>query len=180
MTTPLAALAAAVTAAALLGPSPHPAAPQVPWALVHVQSTDVANQLRAYVAFCAQAAKPEYRADCLAERFTLAAETLGRYGATAELYRALKRAARDLSAVSRTYASTTAAPLILSSAQFTTLRPIQPIARENLARATTAATEVLQEAELTLLRSATRAPEVSAFTQVAAIIGTAKVLLRAG
>ena len=174
MTSPLAALA--LTALAAL---PQPPAQRTLLPLVQVQSADVASQMRAYVAFCQGTAKPEYVVDCLAERFNLAADTMGNYGATADLYRALKRAARDLAAVSRKYAAPATPPLVLSS-NFTTTRPIRPVAPANLPRSNAAATEVLQEAELTLLRSATRSPDILAFQQVAEILGSAKVLLRSG
>lgn len=178
MTQSLAALALA--ALALAAPAPHPAPPPPGLHQAKAHMTPVAAQLEAYVAFCDRTARPEYRADCLSERFNLAADTLGRYGQTAALYRALKRAARDLNRVSRRYASPDMPPLTLSSPDFTTTRPIQPVAPGNLGPANAAAEAVLAEAELTLLRSADRAPDILAFQQVAEILGSAKVLLRAG
>ena len=157
-----------------------PQQPPQPLPLITVQASDVASQLRLYVAFCQTTAKPEYIHDCLSERFDTAANALGAYGTTAELYRTLKTASHDLGAISRKYASPAAQSLTLQSAAFTTSRPIRPVAPENLAPANAAATAVLEEAELTLLRSSTRSPDVLAFQQVAEIIGSAKVLLRAG
>ena len=88
--------------------------------------------------------------------------------------------AHDLAAVSRKYASPTMQPLMLHSQIITTSRPIRPVAPANLPPSNAAATAVLEEAELTLLRSSTRSPNVLAFSQVAEIVGSAKVLLRAG
>ena len=172
-------LAITLLALAALAP-PGPGATPAPLPLVQVQATDVSAPLRAYVAFCKTAARPEYVVDCLSERLSVAADAMNRYGDTAELYRALKAASRGLSAVSRTYASQTAAPVTLRAAALTTTRPIRPVATADLARANAAATAVLDEAELTLLRSSTRSPNALAFQQVAEVIGSAKVLLRAG
>ena len=151
----------------------------LPLNLTQVQATGITT-LRTYVTFCQTNAKPEYVVDCLAERFDVAANAMGNYGDTADIYRALKAAAQDLAAVSRKYASPTMQPLMLHSQIFTTTRPIRPVAPANLPPSNAAATEVLEEAELTLLRSSTRSPNVLAFSQVAEIVGSAKVLLRAG
>ena len=165
-------------ALAVLALAPPPAPEAMP--LMQVQATDISGQLRRYVAFCQSTARPDYVVDCLSERFDVAADAVGSYGDNAELYRALKTAARDLAAVSRKYASPTARPLVLSATgSFTTSRAIRPVAPENLLPANAAATAVLDEAELTLLRSSSRSTNALAFRQVAEVVGSAKVLLRA-
>ena len=159
---------------AVLALNPHPAPEALP--LMQVQATDISGQLRRYVAFCQSTARPDYVVDCLSERFGVFADAVGSYGDTAELYRALKTAARDLAAVSRKYASPTSRPLVLSATgSFTTSRAIRPVAPENLLPANA----VLDEAELTPLRSSTRLTNALAFQQVAEVVGSAKVLLRA-
>lgn len=169
MTAPLAALALAALNGA------QPALQTLP--MPQVQANDVASALRLYVAFRRANARPEYTVDCQSGRIDVAAAALGSYGDTAELYRALKRASSDLAAISRKYASPAMPPVVLRSAALTTTRPIRPVAPGNLAAANAAA--VLDEAELTLVRSSTRAPDGPAFQQVAEVIGSAKVLLRA-
>lgn len=164
-------------ALALAAPAPvvHP-----PFPAITVAQDDVASRLSGWVQFCATVAGPAYRADCLAERFDAAASLLGPYGDTAEAYRSLKRAARGLSRVSRRYASPTQPAITLASPALTTSRPIQPVAPENLALAAQAALGVIETAELTLLRSASRAPGVAALVRVAEVLGSAKLLLRSG
>lgn len=139
-----------------------------------------ASRLQSYVAYCRTAAKPEYTVDCLSERLDFAAATLGNYGWQRDVKAALRATSRRLNAVTATYADPAAPGVTLRAGPITAARPIQPIARANLTRAATAATAVLQETELTLLRSAdTSAANALAFAQVAAIVGSAKVLLRA-
>ena len=178
MTSPFSALTLAALSA--LGDPAPDTLPLVQVQAMQFQSGDLASQLRQYVAFCAASAKAEYVVDCLAERFNVAADGLGRTGDTAELNRALKEASHDLAAVSRKYASATTAPLVLQTSAFTTTRPIRPVAPDDLRPSNAAATAVLEEAELSLLRSSTRSPNALAFSQVAEIVGSAKVLLRAG
>ena len=178
-------LAALALSALLLAPSaPAPQVPapsQVPLT-VRAEINEFSARLRSYVDFCDRYARPEYQVDCLSERMTFAASTLGNYGWEREVKAALKASARSLNAVTTKYRAPDAPPVRIQNpaTPITPTRPIRPVAPENVTRAAAAAEGVFQNAELTLLRSADTSPENAlAFAQVAEVLGTAKVLLRA-
>ena len=151
-----------------------------PLVTVDAQVNAFTTRLQSYVDYCRTSARPEYAVDCLSERLDFAARSLGNYGWQRDVKSALRASARSLNAVTAKYADPTRPPLTLQAGAITSARPIQPVARANLTRATTAAAAVLEEAEFTLLRSADSAgANALAFAQVAAVVGSAKVLLRA-
>lgn len=143
------------------------------------------TRLQSYVEYCRTSAKPDYAVDCLSERLEFAAASLGNYGWQRDVKAALRASARSLNAVTAKYADPARPPVTLRSGAsaprpIVSSRPIQPVAPENLTRATTVAANVIEETEFTLLRSAeTGGANALAFAQVAAVIGSAKVLLRA-
>ena len=162
-------------------PRPGPANP-VPLVSVRAEINEFSSRLRTYVDFCHRYAKPEYQVDCLSERMNFAAASLGNYGWEREVKAALRASARSLYAVTTKYRAPGAAPVRIWSPETPIVpsRPIRPVAPENVTRAASAAEAVFATAELTLLRSADTSPENAlAFAQVAEVLGTAKVLLRA-
>ncbi|MBC7737206.1 MAG: hypothetical protein H7245_08295 [Candidatus Saccharibacteria bacterium] len=143
--------------------------------------TNWAAVLGTYVTFCRTTAKAEYYIDCLSERLAFTAAAMDPYNPdTAALRRALQAAARDLYAVATRYHTPTAGQASPRAPSIATTRPLRAIAAPNRIRANAAATDVLDTTELVLLRATTTSTaQALAFAQVAEVIGTAKVLLRA-
>ncbi len=171
-----------MTAATFVTPPERPALPLVQ---VATDSTRFSATLQSYVDYCQTYAKAQYAVDCLSERLVFAASGLGNYGWERDVKAALLATSQGLDAVTAKYVSTTAPAVKLratGSNPIRSTRPIRPVAPENVTRASAAASDVLEEAELTLLRSSSTsgASEVNAlaFAQVAAVVGSAKVLLR--
>ena len=166
-----------VAAGSFVGPAPRSTPPP----LVQTAATDWAAVLASYVSFCRTSARPDYYVDCLSERFAHAAARMDPYSrTTADLRQALQAAASDLAAVATRYHAAGAGETTPRSATITPTRPLRAIAPQNRAAARTAGLNVLNATELVLLRSATRDPALTlAFTAVAKVIGTAKLLLRA-
>lgn len=180
---------AALTLAALLLGQPLAAndagAPIIaPLLSVDAKVDAFTTRLQYYVDYCRTWARPEYAVDCLSERFEFAAARLGNYGWQRDVKAQLRTAVRSLNKVTARYADPGAPPVTLRTGAGAPLaivssRPIKPVAPENRTRAATAAADVLEEAEFTLLRSAsTSDASALAFAQVAAVLGSAKVLLR--
>lgn len=139
------------------------------------------TRLQSYVDFCDTYARAQYKVDCLSERLTFAAKNLGNYGWQGQVKATLRATARSLYAVTTKYAAPGAAPVTIrnDATPIVSSRPVRPIAPQNQTRANAVASAVIEEAELTLLRSAdTSSANALAFAQVAAVIGSAKVLLR--
>ena len=152
-----------------------------PIVMVDAKVDAFAARLHSYVDYCRTSAKPEYAVDCLSERLDFAAASLGNYGWQRDVKAALRASARRLDAVTAKYADPAKPALTLRAANnaIVSARPIQPVARANVTRATAAAAAVLEETQFTLLRSAdTSGANALAFAQVAAVVGSAKVLLR--
>lgn len=177
-------LAVLALCAAALGIGLVPVATaDAPLPLVSVQSELDAftTRLQSYVAFCDRYARAQYKVDCLSERLTFAANNLGNYGWQGQVKATLRATARSLYAVTTKYAAPGAAPVIIrnDATPIVSSRPIRPVAPQNQTRANAVASNVIEEAELTLLRSAdTSQANALAFAEVAAVIGSAKVLLR--
>ena len=140
------------------------------------------DELQASVVFCKAISKREYLVDCLAERIGAVAEKLPAYGDRSEMRAALMTASRKLGAVAGKYRSPslpTVGMQMGGAHPITTTRPLRPVAPENLDAALTAAATILAETETVLLRSAAQSQDRALdFQQVAAVIGSTKVLLR--
>lgn len=148
--------------------------------LAKADKTNWAAVLGTYVRFCQTSAQPQYYVDCLSERFAYTASRMDPYNrGTADLRKVLQTAARDLSAITARYHTQDAGKATPRAANITPTRALRAIAPQNRAAASAAGTQVLDTAQLVLLRSADRDPtQALAFAQVAEVIGTAKVLLR--
>ena len=160
----------------------NPLTNPVPALTVRIELNAFTAKLQSYVDFCDRYAKAQYKVDCLSERLTVAAASLGNYGWQREVKWTLRATARNLYAVTTKYADPGAAAITLrgQGTPIVSSRPVRAVAPQNQTRANAAASTVIEEAELTLLRSADTSPaNALAFAQVAAIVGSAKVLLRA-
>lgn len=176
----------AVILVALLIGQPLLATDSAPTAVLTVNAKVDAftTRLQTYVDYCRTSAKPEYAVDCLSERLDFAAASLGNYGWQRDVKAALRATSASLNKVTAKYADPAKPAITLRAGASSPLpivssRPIQPVAPANLPRAASVASDVLEEAEFTLLRSASTSDTNSlAFAQVAAVLGSAKVLLR--
>ncbi len=164
-------------------PAAHPVF-RPPVVLIDAGQADaMVARLRLYIGFCQQA-KAAYRVDCLAERFAAAGRAMDPYGGLPEMRTALMAASQSLGAVARKYQSPTMAAVVLHATgaeTITSTRPILPVDPAKQGVANKAALAVVQDTQLTLLRSAdSSASDALAFQQVAAVLDGAKVLLRSG
>ena len=140
------------------------------------------NEMRASVVFCKAISNRAYLVDCLSERIGAVAAKMPAYGGTAEIRATLVTASRQLGAVANKYKSRTTPAVNMAMGGPTpiaTTRPLRPVAPQNLDAALSAASAIVAETETILLRSSTDpAQDALAFQQVAAVIGSTKVLLR--
>lgn len=132
--------------------------------------------------FCAALKDDTYVVDCLAERMRAAANAMPRTGEMAQARSYLQQAADDLEATVQTYRDT-ARPRVnarmANRPEMSTQRPLAPVRPEALEAAKSRALTILEETETVLLRAADQSAERAlAFQQVAAAVGSNKVLLR--
>ena len=121
-----------------------------------------------------------YVVDCLAERIeTLGLDAANMNGHT-ELKQILRETAEELRLLARANSDKTAARARISSNDGQrSARPLVAVTPERRASAQRQAIAILQEAETKLLRSSTQsAARASQYQQVAAALGSNKVLLR--
>lgn len=132
--------------------------------------------------FCGALSDSAYHIDCLAERMRAAAQSLPEDGEMAEARAALEQAARDLAATTARYRDPARPPIRArrgGTRPISTARPIAPVRKADEARAKAEALAILSRTETVLLRSADRSAERAlAYQQVAAAVGSNKVLLR--
>lgn len=143
----------------------------------------VAQALTAINSFCAGIGDATYRVDCLAERMEEVARTMPTTGPYADSRAALLDAADRL----RTLAAENADP-VKGRKTFATVgteqrqrnaRPINPVAEARLAAVQAEALAILSETQTVLLRSsASQTASTAQIQQIAAAVGSNKVLLR--
>ncbi len=131
--------------------------------------------------FCASVDR-SYQIDCLAERFETIAASIPANSAYAPQKQALQSAARRMTAVADKYwdrngarkTYRTAGPRPQSST-----RPLRPIAAAAAPAALAAARAIVAETQTVLLRSSAGQPgEAAQIEQIAAAVGSNKILLR--
>lgn len=142
----------------------------------------ISQALKEIVDFCSGISSAEYQVDCLGDSLGAVAAELPTTGDYAEVRAALEVASRDLSQLARNNASTSLPSGIARQASDPTVsstRPLVPVRTESLPEVNAEATEILEELETTLLRSVANSDSRSAhYQQIAAAVGTNKVLLR--
>lgn len=122
-----------------------------------------------------------YTVDCLAERFEALEKDMALLPGHAQVRDVLGQTARSLRAIAREHRDPDQPRIKLRSADGlqTSHRPVIAVAPERQAAAAAAAVAVLEEAETILLRSAANSASRSVqYQQIAAAIGSSKVLLR--
>jgi hypothetical protein len=133
--------------------------------------------------FCASVPQLEYRLDCLSERLEAVAAAIPAGGDYADARAVLAQTAVDLGALVSANPSPDLPRARISQGGATpiaTSRPLRPVATAALPDVAARADAILQEAETLLLRSSTgAASRTLAYQQIAAVVGSTKVLLRA-
>lgn len=132
--------------------------------------------------FCASVPQLEYRVDCLSERLEAVAAAIPAGGDYAAARALLVRTADDLGALVSANAATDLPQARISrggDAPLATSRPLRPVATAALPEVAARAEAILQETETLLLRSSTgTAARTLAYQQIAAAVGSTKLLLR--
>ena len=132
--------------------------------------------------FCASVPQLEYRVDCLSERLAAVAAAIPPSGDYAGARAVLARTAADLGALVAANPTDDLPRVRVSqggASPITTSRPLRPVATAALPQVTARAEAILQETETLLLRSATgTAARTLAYQQIAAAVGSTKLLLR--
>jgi hypothetical protein len=140
------------------------------------------DELKASVAFCQAITNREFLVDCLSERIGATAQRMPAYGDVSAMRATLLTASRKLGAVAAKYRAPATPAVRLQSTganPITTTRPLRPVASENLDAALAEAATIVAETETVLLRSAEGSQDRALdFQQVAAVMGSTKVLLR--
>jgi len=144
-------------------------------------TTSVVASLKSASAYCLLISGP-YAIDCVAERLAAVAKELEGQEGFEEIQAVLEATSRDLNKIARQNRSPTlpaAAFTTKGEDPVTTTRRLVPVDDAALDVAVSQAIAVIVEAETLLLRSADESAERSIqFQQIAAAIGSNKVLLR--
>ncbi len=138
----------------------------------------ITSGIRSGIRACQRARDPQLNVDCLAYEFWLTAQILPNTGDYGEARAALLDAADKLQALAERNAAKDRPRVGMILAGRASQREITPVA--NPARVAAAAAAIVDETTLVLLRSASgSSARRTAFEQVAAVVGSSKVLLRA-
>lgn len=136
----------------------------------------------AAILFCDAIDGDEYTVDCLSERLSLIAAKLPQTGDFAQMRSVIADASARLGTIAAQSPSPVLPSRVISStgaAPVTTIRPLRATATESLSANLAAADAVIEQAQLTLLRSTTNSEDRSLnYQQVAAVVGRTRTLLR--
>ncbi|MGI3170999.1 hypothetical protein ACRARG_17740 [Pseudooceanicola sp. C21-150M6] len=142
----------------------------------------IVSQINAGFTVCRSVPVREYWVDCFAERLDQVAKDIAQDGDYAEARAIIEDASRKLAQVAQSNASRSIPRARLAAsagAAPINARPLTPVATEAVAATAQTAAAILEEAETTLLRSAAASAQRQAhFQQIAAAVGSNKVLLR--
>lgn len=161
-------------------PLGEPAGPATGIEVINDETTQrILDEIRAGSAFCKALVRQEYVIDCLSDRLQSVADGLSAVGEYSEVRAALEDAAQRLHALALDNASQDLAQQVLRAGGRRSSRPLTAVATEALGSANAAAAAIIEGAELVLLRSSSgSARRAEAFTQVAQVVNSTKVLLR--
>ena len=161
-------------------PLGEPSGPATGIEVINAETTQrILDEIRAGTAFCKALVRQEYVIDCLSDRLQSVADGLSAVGEYSEVRAALGDAAQKLHALALDNASQDLAVQVARVAGRRSTRALTPIATEALGAANAAAAAIIEGAELVLLRSSSGSERRSvAFSQVAQVVNSTKVLLR--
>ncbi len=157
-----------------------PSGPAPGLEVINTETTQrILDEINAGSAFCKALINQEYVIDCLSDRLQSVADGLSAVGEYAEVRAALEAAAAQLHALALSNASTELAQQVIAASGRRSSRPLTAIASGAMAAANAQAAAIIETAELVLLRSSSGSAERAvAFTQVAQVVNSTKVLLR--
>ena len=158
------------------------AKPAKPGATTDSATRAITDGLRYGARFCASLAQEEYRVDCLSERLAAVAAAIPTGGDYAEARAVLEQTAAQLAELARANRSADLPPGRAhrgGTTPLTTTRLLTPVTAAALPGVTQQATAILAEAETLLLRSTSLSDDRQlAYSQIAAALGSGKLLLR--
>lgn len=136
----------------------------------------------AAILFCAAIGADEYVVDCLSERLSVIAEKLPETGEFAAMRGIISDASAQLGTIAAQSPSPDLPSRVISSTGPTpvaTTRALRPTATASLSDSLAAANAVIEQAQITLLRSTSDSEDRSlSYQQVAAVVGRTRSLLR--
>jgi hypothetical protein len=142
----------------------------------------VIASLQAATSYCTRLVQSEFVIDCLSERLNTLAKQLEGQEGFEDVQAILETTARDLNQIARQNRSSTIAPATFTTSGETpvrTTRRLIPVDEAKMEDAVAQALAIIEETETLLLRSADDSTNRSIqFQQIAAAIGSNKVLLR--
>ncbi len=151
-------------------------------AAAFASGTSVVASLQASTRYCTPLVATEYVIDCLAERLGSLSKQLEGQDGFEEVQAILETTARDLNQIARQNRSATLAAATFATQGQTsvqTTRRLIPVDEARMEDAVSQALAVIAETETLLLRSADDSTDRSIqFQQIAAAVGSNKVLLR--
>ncbi|MBC7740040.1 MAG: hypothetical protein H7245_23145, partial [Candidatus Saccharibacteria bacterium] len=158
----------------------QPAGPALGLELISTETTQrIMNEINAGSTFCKALVNQEYVIDCLSDRLQAVADGLSAVGEYAEVRAALEDAAGKLHALALSNASGDLARTIARAAGQRSSRALTAISTAALGAANVQAAAIIDGARLVLLRSSSGSERRSvAFTEVAQVVNSTKVLLR--
>ncbi len=158
-----------------------PSGPAPGLELISTETTQrILDEIRAGSAFCKALVHQEYVIDCLSDRLQSVADGLSAVGEYSEVRAALEDAAQQLHALALANASADLERSIArASGNRRSSRPLTAVSAERLGAVNAQAAAIINGAELVLLRSSSGSARRSvAFSQVAQVVNSTKVLLR--
>jgi hypothetical protein len=163
-------------------PEPSDISPASRTATAPATNATIVTSLQAATRYCTPMVATEYVIDCLAERLGNLSKQLDGQDGFEEVQAILETTAKDLNQIARQNRSVTLAPATFATQGQTsvqTTRRLIPVDEGKLEDAVSQALAVIAETETLLLRSADDSTDRSIqFQQIAAAVGSNKVLLR--
>ena len=161
-------------------PLGEPSGPATGIEVINAETTQrILDEIRAGTAFCKALVRQEYVIDCLSDRLQSVADGLSAVGEYSEVRSALEDAAQKLHALVLANASEELAPQVARAGGRRSSRALTPIATEAMGAVNAQAAVIIEGAELVLLRSSSGSERRAvAFSQVAQVVNSTKVLLR--
>lgn len=137
----------------------------------------IVGELQAAIDYCQAMRNPAYNVDCLSYQFWLTAQSMPKTGGYADARKALLDAADKLHALALANRDRSKPAAKANVGGKRTSRPLTPVTNSAAVNAQAAA--IVQDTNLVLLRSTSGSQQRRvAYTQIAAVVNSTKVLLR--
>ena len=161
-------------------PLGEPSGPATGIEVINAETTQrILDEIRAGTAFCKALVRQEYVIDCLSDRLQSVADGLSAVGEYSAVRAALEDAAQQLHALVLANASQDLARQVARVGGRRSSRALTAVSTAAMGSVNAAAAAIIEGAELVLLRSSSGSEQRSvAFSQVAQVVDSTKVLLR--